>query len=259
MVFSFRSNTIPCLEDGTYKLLASFLDTEVAEETLGLLEVLSCHGPCDYEIAVSGVLHHILRILDKEISGLHKPALKILCNLSADSKIRSLIVPSDFIPKMVPLFEDSVLAKYCVTILKNLCDNEAARVFLAETDGYIASLTKVLESDSKDDQEHAVSVLLSLCSQRMQYCQLVMEEGVIPGLVAISVNGNYKGKAMATELLRLLRMDLSESEECCESEVEVFRDLYPQSKERKSSSKVQGFFGKMPIFSKRSCATKVKK
>lgn len=245
-----RSGTIPCLEEDTYALLASFLDTEVAEETIGVLEVLSCHQPCDYEIAASGALHHIRRILDKEISGLQEPALKILSNLSANSRIRSLIVPSDFIPKVVPYFDDSALAGYSVAILKNLCDSEDARAFLAETDGCIASLTKLLESDSQEDQEYTVAVLLSLCSQRIQYCQLVMEEGVIPGLVGISVNGNNKGKAMALELLRLLRDGVSESEDCCGSELEGFRDTSPHSKERKPSSKIQGIFGKLPKFSK---------
>nr|XP_027074439.1 U-box domain-containing protein 5 isoform X1 [Coffea arabica]XP_027074440.1 U-box domain-containing protein 5 isoform X1 [Coffea arabica] len=241
-----RSSTIPCLEEDTYALLASFLDTEVAEETIGVLEVLSCHQPCDYEIAASGALHHILRILDKQISGLQEPALKILCNLSAKSRIRSFIVPADFIPKLVPYFDDSALAGYSVAILKNLCDSEDARAFLAETDGCIASLTKLLESDSQEDQEYTVGVLLSLCSQRIQYCDLVMEEGVIPGLVAISVNGNNKGKAMSVELLRLLHDGVSESEDCHD----VIRDTSPHSKERKSSSKVQEFFGKMSKFSK---------
>ncbi|KAL3525376.1 hypothetical protein ACH5RR_013748 [Cinchona calisaya] len=255
-----RSNTIPCLEEDTYALLVSFLDTEVAEETLGVLEVLSCHQSCDYEIAASGALHYILRILDKEISRLQEPALKVLCNLSENSKIRSLIVPSDFIPKLVQFFEDSALARYCVTILKNLCESEDARVFLAETDGCIASLTKLLESDSREDQECAVSVLLFLCSQRIQYCRLVMNEGVVPGLVAISNNGNTKAKAMAMELLRLLRDGVTDNEDCPESEVGVFTDPSPHPNEKKSSCKVNGIFGKMSIFSKKgSLPTKMKK
>ncbi|KAL3527113.1 hypothetical protein ACH5RR_011769 [Cinchona calisaya] len=253
-----RSSTIPRLEDGTYELLASFLDTEVAEETLDILEVLSCHTACDYEIAVSGALHHILRILDKEISGLREPALKILCNLSANSEISSLISPSDFIPKLVPFFEDSVLARYSAAILRNLCDNKDARVFLAENDGCIASLAKLLESDNQDDQEHAVAILLSLCSQQIQYCRLVMKEGVIPGLFAISVNGNYKGKAMAVELLRLLGDGVSDYEECCESEINAYKDPNTHSKERKSS-KVQRILRKMSIFSKHSSAANIQK
>lgn len=251
MVIYFRSNTIPCLEEDAYALLTSFLDAEVAEETIGVLEVLSCHQPCDYEIAASGALHQILRILDKEGSRLHEPAFKILCNLSAKSKIRSLLVASDFIPKLVPFFKDSALARYCVTILKNLCDNEDARAYIAETDGCISSLTKLLVSDSRKEQEYAVTVLLSLCSQRIHCCQLVMKEGAIPGLVAISITGNSKGKAMAMELLKLLRDGVSDSENCSESEVQVFRDSGPHFREQKSSCKVWGIFRRMKKFLKR--------
>ncbi|KAM3219030.1 hypothetical protein P3L10_023561 [Capsicum annuum] len=48
-----------------------------------------------------------------------------------------------------------------------------------------------------------------LCSQQVQYCQLVMGEGVIPELISVSVNGNNKAKTMALELLRLLKGEFS--------------------------------------------------
>ena len=96
--------------------------------------------------------------------------------MSKSSNIRSFIAPSELFPKLVPFLEDMSLARDCVIILQNLCINEDARIAIAETDGCIASIVKLLERDNRKDQEHAVAFLLSLCSQKVQYCQLVMDE-----------------------------------------------------------------------------------
>lgn len=180
--------------------------------------------------------------------------MKILCNLSSNGDVDSFIIPSMFIPKLVPLFEDDNLARYCITILKNLCHNEDGRMYVAETDGCIASISKLLEKDSHDDQEHAVCVLLSLCSQRLEYCHLVMDEGVIPGLVSVSINGNKKAKAMAMELLRILKEELNARGESSRSDVST--DSSKQQKD-KNPPKARGLFGK--FFSKPSALAARKK
>ncbi|CAI9110784.1 OLC1v1010866C1 [Oldenlandia corymbosa var. corymbosa] len=246
-----RISIIPCLGEEAYQLLVSFLDTEVAEETLAILVLLSSYPSCHKEIAASGTLKHLLTMLDTETSNLKEPALRILCNLSERSEVKSLIISSDVIPKLIAQFEDTALARHCVVILKNLCDYEDARAVVAECDGCIASIIKLLESDNEDDQEQAVAILLSLCSQRNQFCQLVMEEGVIPSLVAISVNGNDKGKAKSLELLRILRDEVRHSAGNSEPEPIASTDPSPPSKGKKSTFKMAGLFGKLPRFSKR--------
>ncbi|KAA8531890.1 hypothetical protein F0562_006393 [Nyssa sinensis] len=256
-------SSIPYLHEDACSLLASFLNSEITEEALAIVEVLSCDTFCRSKIAASGALSSILEILDTQIREFQEPAIRILCNLSWNVDIRSLLVSSEFIPKLVPFFEDSALARYCITFLENLCDAESARVSVAETDGCIASIAKLLEIDCHEDQEHAVTVLLSLCSQRVQYCQMVMNEGVIPALVSISINGNDRGKAGAMELLRLLRdIEYSDEQECSGSDLDYSKDSSNHHiKEKKSSSKASGFFGmKLSIFSKsNSLAPKMKK
>lgn len=200
----YHRNIISYMKEDAYGLLASFLDMEVSKQALSILEVLSFHQHCGYKIAASGALVGILNILESQVQELLEPALNILSNLSANSDIGSFIKASDFIPKLLPLFETSTLARYCVSILKNLCDTGESRVYIAETDGCITSIAKLLENGSHVEQEHAVSILLSLCCQRIQYCQLVMDEGVIPGLVDVSINGNKNAKAMALELMLIL-------------------------------------------------------
>ncbi|CAA2937909.1 U-box domain-containing 5 [Olea europaea subsp. europaea] len=247
---------ISCMDEDAYSLLGSYLDTEVAQQALAILEVLSFDKDSEYKIAASGALTCILNIVDTQLEELLEPALKILSNLSSSSEIGSFLVSRAFIPKLVPLFENNTLARYCVTIVKNLCDKGDARVSVAESDGCISSISKLLESDSHEDQEHAVDILLSLCSERVQYCQLVMDEGVITGLVNVSVNGNNRAKSMAMELLRILKDEFSTDKECSGSDVAMDYST-SESKAKIPSSKAPGIFSK--IFSRPSVLTAKKK
>lgn len=241
------------LGEDAFNLMTSLLDSEVTEEALAILEVLSSNLNCGSKIAAAGTLTSVLKILDTHRE-FQEPAIKILYNMSSKSDVRSFIVSLDCIPKLVPFLKDTRLAKYCIVILKNLCYTEEGRVSVAGTDGCIASIVELLENGSCEDQEHAMAILLSLCAQRVQYCQLVMEEGadVFTSLASISLNGNDNGKVKANELLRLLRdIDHSDVKESPGSNLVVPVDSSNYLKEKKSSSKSSGIFGRIPIFSKR--------
>ncbi|GFQ03661.1 U-box domain-containing protein 6 [Phtheirospermum japonicum] len=211
LLFEFlqkHGNIVPYLNEDAYELLASFLDTKVSKQALSIFEALSFDQHCGCKISASGALTGISNVLDRQIQELLEPALKILSNLSSTSNISSFIVPSELIPKLIPLFD--TLGRHCVTILKNLCENRDARVCIAETDGCIASIVKMLERDDHEEQEGALDLLLCLCAHSVEYCRLVsMDEGVFPCLFIILVNGNANTKAMATELMRILRDELS--------------------------------------------------
>ncbi|GAB2231821.1 hypothetical protein Drorol1_Dr00010837 [Drosera rotundifolia] len=197
---------IQSISQDMYNVLASFLETEAAEETLTLMELLSVQENCGSKLEESGALSSILRFLDCDKLDFQISTLIILENLSSRGSNFSSDSLHESVQRLVPLLSHDSLAACCLAILKNLCDIEAARVSIIETMGCIASIAERLEyANSKEEQEHAVYILLSLCSQRVQYCQLVMEEGIIPALVSLSINGNDKGKMMALELLRILR------------------------------------------------------
>lgn len=255
-------NSIPNLHEDAFALLASFLDSKVTVEALAIMEILSRFRHCRSKIVESGALTYIINMLEKERRDFQESTIKILYNLSSNSAICSLIASSDLVPKLVPFLEDLDLSRCCIDILCKLCEHEGARVSVVETDGCVASIVKILECDNCEEQEHAVSILLSLCSQHDQYCKLIMNEGVVPALVSISVNGNERGKMFAMELLRLLR-DIEYDDEVQESPVPNIIDLPrengDQCKEKKSSSKARGLFGKMSIFSKTSSLAPRKK
>ncbi|XP_024932209.2 U-box domain-containing protein 5 isoform X2 [Ziziphus jujuba] len=238
-------NQIPHLPEDAFDLLASFLDSEVSEEVLAILEILSSHRYCRHKITASGALTSILKFLNSGSIDFQEQALKILYNLSSNNDGHSNIVPPECIPTLVSFFKHSDLAGYSLFIMKNLCDTEEARVCITETKGCIASIAEVLETENCQDQELAVAILLSLCSQRVEYCQLVMDEGVIPALVNISVNGNDKGQVGALELLRLLRDTRNgDEQEFTEKPDYAIKESRNQSNERKSS-KAYKFFERL--------------
>ncbi|KAG7994067.1 hypothetical protein I3843_01G037400 [Carya illinoinensis] len=243
---------ISYLCEEAFSLLVTFLISEVTEEALGILEFLSSDPHCKAKIAASGALTSILKMLDFDNRDCQERAIKILCNLSSNCDICCRIASLECIPKLVPFLVDSTLAGNCVIILKNLCRTDEGRVSIAETNGCVASVAALVAAGSLEEQENAVSVLLSLCSHRVQYCQLVMrtQEDVISALFDISVNGSDNGKVSARELLRCLRdVKHNDDRECSGDDMGAFRDSTNLSKER-NSSKASGFLGRISIFSK---------
>lgn len=258
LVGEFRC--IKYLTEDAYGLIAEFLESEVIEEALAVTEVLSSHPNCRSEIASSGALPYIFKILDTKIREIQTPALKILYNLTLTRNVRSLVVSSDLIPKLVTLSEDDSLSRYCIAILTNLCGNQDDKSIIAETDGCVSFIAKVLESDSCEEQEQALEIVLSLCSQSIQYCRLVMDEGVIPAVVSISINGNDKGRAKAHEMLRLLRDIEHEDyvEESAASDYDISNDSNNFHVEKKTSSRASRFLSKFSLISRSSSAQKRK-
>lgn len=250
LVGEFRN--IKYLSEDAYGLIAEFLESQVIEEALAIIEVLSSHKNCRSEIASSGALPYIFKILDTQIGEIQTPALKILYNLTLTRNVRSLVVSSDLIPKLVTLSEDESLSRYCIAILTNLCGNQDDKSIIAETNGCVSFIAKVLESDSCEEQEQALEILLSLCTQSIQYCRLVMDEGVIPAVVSISINGNDIGKAKAHEMLRVLRDIEHEDyvEECVASDHDISNDSNNFHVEKKT--RASRFLSKFPLISRSS-------
>lgn len=239
-------------QDG-FSMLATFLDSEVAEQAIAIVEILSTQQECRLKVANSGAIPYILETLDCEIRDLYVSALKILYNLCLSTDLRPYVTPC--IPKLVHFLKDSELAKYALAIIRNLCDIEDARISIIETHDCITSIAELLENGSNEEQEHAVAILLSLCSQRVQYCQLVLDEGyaVIPAVVSLSINGTERSKICAIELLRLLR-DVNDIDSCDFSDPDppTHEDPSYHCPETKPSSRKSGFFGrKLAIFSKK--------
>ncbi|KAK8556826.1 hypothetical protein V6N13_064826 [Hibiscus sabdariffa] len=259
------------LSEDAYSMLSLFIDSEVTQEVLDIMLVMSEHSSCGSKIYASGALFSMLNILDSNIKDFQEQILKILCNLSSSSTdICSDLVSSECVPKLVSYLQDTTLARHSIVVLRNLCSNQEARTWITRTSGCIASIASLLENGVHEDQEHAVAILLMLCSQSTEYCHLVMDECCIfPLLSVVSVNGSEKGKASAMELLRLLgdtKHDTGDdehecsnskdrdSEECSYSNDINFEDANDNSKDKMSR---RTFFRvKLPKFSRSSAPKK---
>ncbi|KAK7262872.1 hypothetical protein RJT34_30453 [Clitoria ternatea] len=228
-------NGMTNLSEDTCSLLASLLDTEVIGEALAIMEELSRNRYVKTNIAASSVLTSVSKILDSGNKEFQRNAIKIMHHLSSSSEICPYMVSLGCIPKLLPFFGDKTLLRDCICILKNLNETEEGRVAVAETEGCIYSVVEILGAGSDEEIEAALFVLLSLCSQRVEYCQLVMYEGVIPSLVNISNKGSDTAKTYAFEVLRLLRDVKDENEDYHEANLNTSQDSDNHYEEKKSS------------------------
>jgi hypothetical protein len=55
-------------------------------------------------------------------------------------------------------------------------------------------LVEVVELGSARAKEHAASALLHLCTNTARFCRLVLQEGAVPPLVALSQSGTARGR-----------------------------------------------------------------
>ena len=93
----------------------------------------------------------------------------------------------------------------CLAVMLNLASSQLGQDEMVSAPGLIGVLATILDAGEPIEQEQAVSCLLLLCNGNDKCCQMVLQEGVIPGLVSISVNGTSRGKEKAQKLLMLFR------------------------------------------------------
>lgn len=94
----------------------------------------------------------------------------------------------------------------------NLASSKPGSKEIMSTPGLIAGIAAVLDIGELPEQEQAVACLLVLCSGDEKCSEMVLKEGVVPGLVSVSVNGTMKGREKAERLLRLFREQREEEQ-----------------------------------------------
>ncbi|CAN6446697.1 unnamed protein product [Victoria cruziana] len=247
--FVKKSRTkVPFLSNDVCDILVLLLDSGVIQEVLSVLQILSDDDYWKSQLIVSKVVPSVVKVLESDIGQSLAAAINVLYNLSPLSEVQSYLLDSKCISKLTPFLSDAKLAGDIVGVLHNLVFTAVGRIQIAETSGCISSVAELLEDSCTEIQEHAVAVLLSLCSHNTGHRDLVLREGIIPSLVSVSVTGNQNGKEGALKLLKYLR-DLrhSYSQEDTPSymniryEVPMYQETLPQ--EKKPATKSSKFFG----------------
>lgn len=195
---------------------------ELIELTMAAMLILSSCTPNKLVIASSGTIQLLVEMLSlvstadaKNISSFSMQAridaIATLLNLSTCHQILPSIASSGVIFSLLQLIhcseKSSDLTEKAMALLENIVSFSKNSIHeTASTGGAIRILVEAVEEGSPQCKEHAVGILLHICqSCRDKYRELILMEGVMPGLLQLSVDGTWRAKSMARELLLLLR------------------------------------------------------
>ncbi|KAG9144606.1 hypothetical protein Leryth_010817 [Lithospermum erythrorhizon] len=198
------------LSAGVLSVLGSMMSTSSSVGAVAALYMnLSCLEEAKHTIGASAAVPFLVQVLQQENELQCKlDALHALFNLSTQPAIIRCLLSAGIIDTLRVLITNprhNGWTQNCIPVLINLSSSGAARGKIAATPSIISALAAVLDSDEPVEQEQAVVCLLLLCNGNEKCSQIVLQEGVIPSLVSISVNGTMRAKQKAQKLLMLFR------------------------------------------------------
>ncbi|PSR87854.1 U-box domain-containing protein [Actinidia chinensis var. chinensis] len=208
-----ESNKVRIVNAGALVPIISFLRSEssnLQEHATASLLTLSASSVNKPIIGASGAISLLFEILRYGSSEAKADAVLALYNLSTHSDNLSLILEAEPIPPLVDLLKtckkSSKTVEKCSALIESLGAFEEGRMALTSEAGGVLAVVEILESGSLQSREHAVGTLLTMCqSDRCKYREPILKEGVIPGLLELTVQGTPKSQSKAQTLLRLLR------------------------------------------------------
>ncbi|KAJ6368115.1 hypothetical protein OIU78_000648 [Salix suchowensis] len=208
-----EKNKISIVEAGALEPIISFLQSqnsilqEYATASLLTLSASTINKPV---IGACGAIPLLVEILRNGNAQAKVDSVKALSNLSTHSDNLDIILKTNPIPAIASLLKtckkSSKTAEKCCALIESLAGFDEGRIALTSEEGGILAVIEVLENGSLQSREHAVGALLTLCqSDRCRYREPILREGVIPGLLELTVQGTPKSQSKAQTLLRLLR------------------------------------------------------
>lgn len=208
-----EKNKISIVEAGALKPIISFLqseDSNLQEYATAALLTLSASSTNKPIISASGAIPLLIEILSDGSSQAKFDAVMALSNLSTHPDNLSIVLENDPIPYLVYLLKtckkSSKMAEKCCALIESLVSFDEGRTALTSEEGGVLAVIEVLENGSIQSREHAVGALLTMCqTDRCKYREPILREGVIPGLLELTVQGTPKSQKKAHTLLQLLR------------------------------------------------------
>ncbi|KAL3526973.1 hypothetical protein ACH5RR_011629 [Cinchona calisaya] len=208
-----ETNKISIIHAGALDPILSFLRSDhptLQEHATASLLTLSASSVNKPIISAAGTIPLLVEILRDGCMQAKVDAIMALYNLSTHPGNTSLILHTEPVPCIVDLLKfckkSSKTAEKCTALIESLVGFEEGRIALTSEEGGVLAVVEVLESGSLQSREHAVGTLLTMCqSDRSKYREPILREGVIPGLLELTVQGSPKSQSKAQTLLRLLR------------------------------------------------------
>ncbi|KAJ8459138.1 hypothetical protein OPV22_032064 [Ensete ventricosum] len=174
---------------------------EAQENSAATLLSLSVTEENKLQIGRSGAIEPLVELLANGTLRGKKDAVSALYNLSnlRENKVR--IVQAGAVSHLVELMDPATgMVDKAVAVLANLATIPEGRNAIGQ-DGGIFVLVEVVELGSARGKENAAAALLQLCKNSGRFCSLVLQEGAVPPLVALSRFGTPRAKTKARDLL----------------------------------------------------------
>ncbi|KAK8507812.1 hypothetical protein V6N13_140555 [Hibiscus sabdariffa] len=208
-----EKNKMSIVEAGALKPVIRFLQSDnlnLQGSATAALLTLSASVNNKPIIGASGAIPLLVDILRHGTTQAKVDAVMALSNLSTNPNNLTIINETGPIPSVVGLLKaskkSSKTAEKCCSVIESLVGFDEGRTALAAENDGILAVIEVLENGTLQAREHAVGALLTTCeSDRCKYREPILREGVIPGLLELTVQGTTKSRTKAKTLLRLLR------------------------------------------------------
>ncbi|KAJ6751576.1 hypothetical protein OIU85_002048 [Salix viminalis] len=221
LAFGNERNKIRIVKLGVIPVLLELLQSQnesLMELIIAAFLVISSCGANKLAIAASGAIPVLVKILGGEYDDTNSismqarlDAVATLHNLSSCRQIIPSMVSSGIVFTLLHLLhsyeKSSELVDRAMVLLEDIiASSENALVQTSGAGGAIRAFVETIEEGSPPCKEHAVEILLLICqSCRDKYRGLILREGAMPGLLQLSVDGTFRAKEKAKQLLLLLR------------------------------------------------------
>ncbi|KAJ0985721.1 hypothetical protein J5N97_004077 [Dioscorea zingiberensis] len=206
-------NKVKIVDSGALGPLISFLqstDMNLQEYATAAVLTLTASSTNKPTITAAGAIPILVKIVEDGNTQAKIDAVMALFNLSTSPDNLNTILSTQPIPPLINLLKSckksSRAAEKCIALLESLLSFDDAKNALTSEEGGVLTVVEVLEEGSLHSRECAVGALLTMCeSDRCRYREVILNEGVIPGLLELTVQGTPKAQSKARTLLKLLR------------------------------------------------------
>ncbi|KAK6774883.1 hypothetical protein RDI58_025884 [Solanum bulbocastanum] len=180
-------------------------DTSKQNAACGLLS-LALIDENKLSIGACGAIPPLVCLLINGTNRGKKDALTTLYKLCSVKLNKERAISAGAVKPLVGLVgeQGNGLAEKAMVVLSLLTGIDSGKEAIVE-EGGIAALVEAIEDSSDKGREFAVLTLLQLCMDSVRNRGLLVREGGIPPLVALSQNGTAKAKHKAETLLGYLR------------------------------------------------------
>ncbi|XP_071736704.1 U-box domain-containing protein 17-like [Rutidosis leptorrhynchoides] len=191
--------------------LLEFENTNNLQE-LAVAAILSLSAAPNNKPAISdsGAIRLLIRSVSYGSVQGSVDAVTALYNLAASKEEPIIVLDTRVTFPLFNLLKESKkyskFAEKITGLIEMISKSQEGILAITNCEDGILTLVETIEDGSQVSTEHAVGALLEMCvSSRSKYRELILNEGAIPGLLRLTVDGTIKARNKARLLLGLLR------------------------------------------------------